>query len=110
MAVMDLYNRLQSLGVELFIEGEGLGFDAPSEVLSEDLIEEMRAHRDELIAIVDVAGLLGMDPIPGVVCPFCRGNRFIDEPSGWRCRRCDKLAWGRLGGSFVRADFVLVEL
>lgn len=110
MSVLELYNRLQSLGVELFIEGEGLGFDAPPEVLSDDLIEEMRAQRDELIAFVDVAGLLGMDPIPGVVCPVCRGDRFIDEPSGWRCKKCNRLAWGWLGGSFVRADFVLVEL
>ncbi len=105
MSVLELYNRLQSLGVELFIEGEGLGFDAPSEVLSDDLIEEMRAQRDELLIALSAQ----VDPIPGVVCPFCRGNRFIDEPSGWRCRRCDKLAWGWLGGSFVRADIIFME-
>lgn len=101
-----LFERLRALGVDLFTEDEGLGFDAPDGVLTDDLMEEMRAHRDDLLAMLSAQ----VYPIPGVFCPFCRGDEFIDEPSGWRCVKCNRLAWGWLGGSFVRADFIFVEL
>jgi hypothetical protein len=112
MQAMELYNQLRALGVVLFIEGDRLGFDAPSEVLSDDLIKAMRAHRGELIRLLsEPSGDTESFFIPGVVCPYCRHDRFVDEPSGWRCRKCERLAWGWLGRSvFVRADFVSLEL
>ncbi|AMV32565.1 hypothetical protein VN12_10600 [Pirellula sp. SH-Sr6A] len=101
---MMLIERLRALGVELTIEGDGLAFDAPEGVLSAELIEEMKAYRSELIAAIEHRDAPGMDPIGGVFCPFCRGDRFEDVYMGWRCVRCDRLAWWWLGESLVRFD------
>ncbi len=101
-----LLDRLHGLGVSLSIVSGRLKVAAPKGAVTADLMEEMRAHRDELLEILSAK----LDMIPGVVCPFCSCNQFTDEPSGWRCSKCDRLAWGWLGGSFVRADFIFVEL
>lgn len=107
---MMLTERLRALGVELSIEGGGLVFDAPEDALSADLIAEMKAHRSELIAAIEHRDAPEMDPIGGVFCPFCRGDRFEDVRMGWRCVKCDRLAWWWLGGSLVRFDVERLKL
>jgi hypothetical protein len=49
----NLFRRLRSLGVSLFANGAGLGFDSPEGVITDELLSEMRAHRDDLIAEVE---------------------------------------------------------
>ncbi|HMO94406.1 MAG TPA: hypothetical protein PKD64_19645 [Pirellulaceae bacterium] len=47
--------RLRALGVVLSIDGDGrLAYDAPADVLGDDLLAEMRAHRDELLGLVEL--------------------------------------------------------
>ncbi len=54
MAV-ELLERLRALGVVLSIDGDGrLAYDAPADVLGDDLLAEMRAHRDELLGLVEL--------------------------------------------------------
>lgn len=101
---MMLIERLIALGVELSIEGDCLVFDAPEGALSPDLIAEMKAHRSELIAAIEHRDAPGIGPIGGVFCPFCRGDRFEDVRMGWRCVKCDRLAWCWIGGALVRMD------
>jgi hypothetical protein len=109
--------RLEEIGIELGIQGERLVYRAPRGVLSNDLIEEMRVNKDGLIERVratqslpplDSSNTVG--PIRGVLCPFCKRARFIQEPSGWRCIYCKQLAWGWIGSSFVRADCIALPL
>lgn len=49
----NLFRRLRSLGVSLFTNGAGLGFDSPEGVITDELLSEMRAHRDDLIAVAE---------------------------------------------------------
>ncbi|MFN7683788.1 MAG: hypothetical protein ACK5QT_00035 [Oligoflexia bacterium] len=106
----DLLHRLRSLGVVLSIENGQLSFDAPRNVFTPELLAEMRAHRDELRAIIkqgDAPALLPLafGPIRGVTCPYCRRVRFVDEPEGWRCLHCGRLGFQWIeGGSIVRSD------
>jgi hypothetical protein len=198
MAV-ELLERLRALGVVLSIDGDGrLAYDAPADVLGDELLDEMRAHRDELLALVrdpvrprvvhlrrdafdvridrstkwgnpfrigpdgdraaviekyrawivgrpdlmaalpelrgkrlgcwcapmachgdvladlverlalsELAPDLGprwIDPIPGVICPWCRlGDRLVCSDGGLDCDRCRRLAFRFLGdGSIER--------
>ncbi len=49
-----LFRRLASLGVILTKAADGrLAFDAPAGVLSDDLIDLMRARRDDLLELVE---------------------------------------------------------
>ncbi len=53
-AVKSLFGRLVGLGVVLTMTPEGrLAFDAPAGVLGGDLLDAMRAHRDELLNLVE---------------------------------------------------------
>lgn len=103
----ELLYRLRALGVELTIEEDRLAFDAPIGVLTESLLAEMKALRDELIACLSGTIVAAETfSIPGVICPFCVHDQFVEESSGWRCKKCDRMAWGWVGRSFVRADYI----
>jgi hypothetical protein len=53
-AVKSLFGRLVGLGVVLTMTPEGrLAFDAPAGVLGADLLDSMRAGRDDLLAVVE---------------------------------------------------------
>jgi hypothetical protein len=48
---------LRSAGVVLSIDGDGrLSFDGPGDVLTDDRLSVMRAHRDDLLAVVELFG------------------------------------------------------
>lgn len=107
MAV-ELLRELRSLGVELSIDGGGrLAFDGPGEVIDDDLLARMRANRDGLMALIrarPTEALVGdpgpecIEPIPGVICPWCNGgDRLIDSDAGLDCDRCGRLAFRWLG-------------
>lgn len=49
-----LLAQLRLMGVVLSLDVDGkLAFDAPADVLTDDLLAKMRAHRDELWALVE---------------------------------------------------------
>jgi hypothetical protein len=136
MAAVELLERLRGLGVLLSIDGDGrLAYDAPADALGDDLLAEMRSHRDELLALVerfderaaivehdgglaldDLAGdpnrqsvtmshNQNIEPIPGVICPWCRrGDCLIDADDGLGCDRCGRLAFRCLADGWVRVD------
>jgi hypothetical protein len=54
MSAQHLFCDLRSMGVELSIDADGrLSFDGPDDVLTDDLLSEMRAHRDGLLVVVE---------------------------------------------------------
>lgn len=53
-AVKSLFRRLVRLGVVLSMAPDGrLAFDAPDGVLGDNLLDSMRVHRDELLALIE---------------------------------------------------------
>lgn len=116
-----LLAELQLVGVVLSIDGDHLAFDAPVGAITDDLLGRMRTDRDGLLELlrsrcgdaVDVSidvsprnepELIGLGP--GWRCPWCcRGDRLADDADGWRCLRCDRLAWRWDADSFVRCDW-----
>ncbi len=117
MSALELFQKLRALGVELSIDGDGrLAYDGPADVLGADLLAEMRAHRDELLAILPqpfkktclTNPTLPTIAIPGLICPWCRrGDRLIDVDAGLNCDRCGRLAFRFLDdGSIERVDYV----
>lgn len=72
----------------------------------------------ERLALADLMGSLDRaddpagepEPLPLVVgwlCPWCRsGDRLADDPEGWRCLRCDRLAWRWVGDGIERCDWI----
>jgi len=50
----NLFRRLMALGVVLSLAPDGrLGFDAPAGSLGEDLVDDMRNYRDDLLTLVE---------------------------------------------------------
>jgi len=109
--VEKLLRDLDSMGVVLSIEDNGLAFDGPEDVLTDDLLGRMRAERDGLLALVrgrDVlVSVVESEPVAtSIVCPWCRSDRLADDADGIRCDRCERLAWVVVGSSVIRADVV----
>ena len=110
-----LLAELDAAGVVLSIVEDGLAFDGPEDLLTDDLLGMMRMHRDDLLtlvehreeglAIVEADGLEA-DPSTSIVCPWCRSERLADDDDGGgvRCESCGRLAWLAVDGSLVRAD------
>jgi len=133
-----LFGELHALGVALSIDRNGrLVFDAPEGSVAESVVARIRSHRDDLLGIVECieerAGILEFDagldrreaerramaeviddapePMPpGVICPWCSGNRFVDALEGLRCWDCGRMAWVRRGRSIIRADYLKIDL
>jgi ribosomal protein L37AE/L43A len=111
-----LLAELQSAGVVLSIVDEGLAFDAPAEAITDDRLARMRADRDGLLALLRwpvVVPRIEPEPMPviipepsAVVCPWCGSDRLADNAQGIVCERCERLAWGLMDASLVRADAV----
>lgn len=127
--VEKLLAHLRSVGVFLSLDGDGrLAFDAPADVLTNDLLSKMRAHRDGLWALVEQeeerAAIVEFDggpsrveppmveraylePMCGIYCPWCRSDAHLFEHgSGLRCDNCGREAWRFEGEVIVRADWV----
>ena len=125
-----LLAHLRSIGVVLSLDADlKLAFDAPSDVLTDDLLATMRAHREELWALVEQeeerAAIVKHDggpsrfdppaveraclpPMTGVYCPWCRsGAHLVENDWGLWCDHCNRKAWrfDDADGAIVRADW-----
>jgi hypothetical protein len=133
-----LFRELRALGVVLSIDPHGrLTFDAPEGVMTDTIVHRVRSCRDDLLGMVERieeraaimehdAGLTRVyaermafeevldhapEPMPkGVICPWCNGQRLIDDPQGCRCWDCGRLAWVAVEGAIVRADYREIDL
>ncbi len=108
--VETLLAELRSVGVVLSICAEGLAFDAPENVLTDDMLARLRADRDgmlRLLAEQDLLPVIESGPeSTTVVCPWCRSDRLADDAEGVRCERCERLAWVVIDSSLIRSDVV----
>ena len=83
----DLLVHLRSVGVVLSLDDEGrLAFDAPADVLTDELLAKMRSHRDGLIGCLraEVVGEIIVPPATRVV--HCKREPFdirIDRSTKW---------------------------
>lgn len=82
-----LFSDLRSAGVVLSIDGDGrLAFDGPDHVLTDDRLATMRAHRDELLALV---ASVETDQVPEasvgrvVHCKRSAFDVYIGRPGPW---------------------------
>ncbi len=136
--VENLVSDLQALGVVFSIGADGrLSYDAPRGVVTDEILARIRESGDEVLGIVERieerAAILDYDagldrreaercslaeviddapePMPkGVICPWCNGQRLIDDPQGCRCWDCGRLAWVAVEGAIVRADYREIDL
>lgn len=90
-------------GIRLSPDGdEGLTIDAPEDALAPDLIERMKVHKAELLAILrprtdgsaidltDQAGETDEAIAPPDPCPECGSLELWETLTGrWRCLKCD---------------------
>lgn len=92
-----LLAELESVGVVLAIMGDQLAFDAPSGVITDDLLGRMKADRAGLLRLVADRDRGDVDESPDrpttIRCPRCDGIDLDDDVRGLRCRHCDRLAW-----------------
>ena len=99
-----LMDELRAVGVVLSVDGERLAFDAPAELLTEELLGMMRANREGLLACLMAESVPTVST--SVVCPWCRSADLVDDAEVIRCGRCRRVAWLVYGESIVRADWV----
>ncbi len=102
-----LIGEFRALGVEFSIDDRGrLAFDAPEGVMTDARIERIRAHRDQLVSFLQNAKQIDTPELmpERCGCPWC-GNRALDDDrNGLYCHPCQRLAWVRVGSSFIRGD------
>lgn len=104
----ELLAQLLSLDVKLAIGADGrLTYDAPANVLNDELLVRMRADRDGLLALLaHQAESPYLEPILGIVCPWCsRGDHFTEKWNGIWCGRCERHAFLFKGQAIIRADW-----
>jgi hypothetical protein len=97
--VIDLIDRLRAGGCVFELAGDAVDVDGPEDVLTDEVFEILRGHREE------ITDLLASENSIGIVCPWCRSRAIIDDLDGVRCGDCDRVAWlVTEGGGLVRAD------
>lgn len=85
MTAQALLVRLTELDVHLNVAGQELGYDAPEDVLTLDLLNKMKEHKEELIAAI-AGGLHRSAPEEGeavdMVCDVLHGEPLPEAPEG----------------------------
>ena len=112
-AVKSLFGRLINSGVILSIDADGrLSIDAPVGVLTEGDVAEIRAHRDDLLAVVEqwgeraaimqFDGELARDDAERLALVDVLGDppapEYLPEVPGWLC------PWCRRGDRLIDTD------
>jgi hypothetical protein len=88
-AARELLTRVESLGVKVALSAKGKLRVSPPGVLSEELKEELRRHKPEILALL---------AFPAWPCPACGGQVRLEAQDQyaptrfWTCPRCG--TWG----------------
>src|SRR4051812_23582248 len=84
MSALNLLRRLEAQGVRLWAKGDALAFDGPEDVLSDDLIEKLRAAKAELLSALAPEPALAKALADPRLTPFqeiwCIDFEFIASP------------------------------
>ena len=79
MKIAELLARLHSLGVKIRAAGGELKLSAPKGVMTPELREELAAHKEEILAVLDFASSAGDQEVqvvrPGYAAPIRRVSR-----------------------------------
>lgn len=78
----ELLSALRARGVRLWAEHGALNYDAPAGVMTDELLERLRAHKPELLALLASAE-------PSAPCTTCAGGHYYQLAGVWRCSWCD---------------------
>lgn len=118
---------LRKAGVNARPRSQGIELSGPVGALTPELLDRLRADRNELLALLVRSEQAVEDVEPGpdgarelagsasgrkaappgaLRCPWCGRADLRDDPEGLRCGRCERLAWVCEGGSMVRADCI----
>ena len=83
MTPLDLFLQLTAAGCQLTRQGETLRVRDPQHVLSDDLRQQIREHKQDLLAILTPEPLTQHYP-----CVVCSGSERWDDAGIWRCLAC----------------------
>ena len=83
MTALDLFLRLTAAGCHLTRQGETLRVHDPQHVLTDDLRQQIRKRKQDLLAILTPEPLTPY--YPRVVCS---GSERGDDHGIWRCVAC----------------------
>jgi hypothetical protein len=83
MTALDLFLHLIAAGCQLARQGETLRVHDPQHVLTDDLRQQLREHKQELLAILTPEPLTQYYP-----CVVCSGSERWDDAGIWRCLAC----------------------
>jgi hypothetical protein len=78
----DLLAYCRDFGVELFPQGSELWYDGPEEAITDELIEQIRAHKAELMAILRNGALIDSSST-GSISSAVGSAGEPDELDGW---------------------------
>ena len=107
MSAAQVMTDLARLGIRIEADGDRLRYSPRSKV-TPDLLERMKAHKGELMAILrSEAPPEDSEP----KCSWCGSTRLVDGRQGriW-CDDCERVAWLALRSQIIRADFAPLEL
>jgi hypothetical protein len=82
-----LLAEVAARGGRLLRRGEGLRVEAPVP-LPPELVERLRAHKAELLALVPPVGQGEPLADPTTPCPACGCGGYWHAADGWRCEGC----------------------
>ncbi len=82
MTATALLDELRTKGVHLTVEGEHVAVDAPKGVLTDDVRQAIRQHKQELLALVEAV------EERAAIAEYCGGlPRAEAEALAWQCVR-----------------------
>ena len=100
MTALHIFAELIRLGVRLEAHDDGRLRYSPQQVVPPSLVEEMKAHKAELLAYVRIWGACHLvdcgkgetlDPDEVQPCPKCGSLELWETLAGtWRCQHCDR--------------------
>ena len=101
MIATQILADLAHLGIRIEARGDRLRY-WPRSAMTPDLVEQMKAHKTELLA-----ALRPENAAIALLCPWCKGPDLADAETGLRCVACDRIAWvPHVEGGLVRVDHI----
>jgi hypothetical protein len=115
MNVQALIEELKGLGVELRAVGDDLEYEGPEEAITPELLERLKAHKAELIAVFRHGEtVMEEDRQPAEVA----SKQTSPDPetrklsaAGWEPKeRCGKIIWKRPDNGFFISQEMALQL